>query len=97
MFIQSQLMIAHFEAFPEYAKYRPELCPLVGRYFPLFWDGSVTWLAVDLDASHQSRVVAISLEGDYGPRLVRETFAAFLEEATLANEEDRSMGCLEGS
>src|SRR2546426_10883615 len=59
IFMELEMMISHFMEFKECVAYHPEYATVVGRYFPVFWDGSNSWLSVDLDPANHNRVVLI--------------------------------------
>ena len=95
MFMDCEFMLFHFKKHETWSKYQPPFMEVAGRYFPLFWNGQVSWLAVDLDVSNQSRVVFIEKREE---KLVREayvSFDAFLEDAIQANENNDKLTCFQ--
>lgn len=93
MLAELDLMIAHFCGFKEIAAYHPRYTEVIGRYFPLFWNGSTDFLAVDLEPSSQGRVVVLEKKAD---KLVREVYPSveeFLMDAIRANENNDSLFC----
>jgi hypothetical protein len=93
--VELELMIAHFRGFEEVVGDHPKYEGVIGRYFPLFWNGSSDFLAVDLDPSRNSRVVIIEHKAE---KLVREGYASFdgfLEDAIRANEKNEKLACFQ--
>lgn len=91
--VELELMIGHFHGFEEFAIDHPRYKEVIARYFPVFWNGSCDYLAVDLDPSKNSRVVVIEHEAE---KLVREGYASFdgfLEDAIRANEKNEKLTC----
>jgi hypothetical protein len=95
-------------AFKDYWQDFPKLCTLTERYFPAFWDGDTSWIALDLESS-EGRVVLIRLsvkraslqDGHYEPQ-VREkeppreaysSFGDFVADAIRANENNEQLAC----
>ena len=93
MFMDLSMMLAHFNGFKEGAVYHPRYSDLVGRYFPLFWDGSDGWIAVDLDPAKHTRVVVLVMELEDAVLEAYETFNAFLTDAIRANNEKDELAC----
>jgi hypothetical protein len=76
-------------------EHHPAYAKVVGRYFPLFWDGSNSWLGVDLDPANNSRFVLIHTEFE---QMVFEgygSFEEFLNDAIRANEENDTLTCFD--
>jgi DNA-binding Lrp family transcriptional regulator len=95
MLAELDLMIAHFCGFKEVSTYHPRYTEVIGRYFPLFWNGSTDFLAVDLEPSSQSRVVVLEKKAE---KLVREAYASFeefLTDAIRANENNDKLSCFQ--
>ena len=78
--------VATFAGWVEIAKYHERINEAVGRYFPLFWDGSDTWLTVDLKAGQKGRIVYFELQNDSPFKEAYATFDEFLIDAVRANE-----------
>lgn len=93
MFMDLEMMLADFSGFKELAAYHPEYAVLVGRYFPVFWDGSTSWLAIDLSPAMGSRVVLIDPETGTAARDVYPSFEEFLKDAIRANRENDTLTC----
>jgi hypothetical protein len=86
LFMPLTLMLSQFRRFPQVAMLRLRYAEVVGRYFPLFWNGATDYLALDLDPAGGTRVVVIEDQAD---KLVREacpTFEDFLWDAIQANK-----------
>lgn len=93
MLAELDLMIAHFQGFEEISVYHPRYTEVIGRYFPLFWDGSMGYLALDLEPSNHSRVVVLEKKAE---KLVREAYVSFdefLKDAIRANENNDILSC----
>jgi len=90
-----EMAIGHFIFFREAAVKHPRISEAVGRYFPAFWDGSTSWLAVDLQAGHRNRVMVIEYESRQPFRKAYNSFDEFLAEAIRANAENRRLNCFE--
>ena len=90
VFVDLKTMIEHFGGFHEGFVYHPKFDEADGRYFPLFWDNSTGYLAVDLQsASH--RVVLLDPESEDLAREVYGSFDDFLKDGIRANEENDSL------
>ena len=94
IFMDLELMIGHFRGFEEGAMYHPKFSQVVGRYFPIFWDGSTGYIAVDLKSSTE-RVVLLDPESKDFVQEAYPSFGDFLMDAIRANEENESLRCLE--
>jgi len=97
IFMDFEMMFVDFRAFEEYAKYHPRLTELVGRYFPLFWDGSDKHLAVDLKPSAHSRIILVDTQAEKPVAEAYASFEDFLKDAIRANEESSPLICFRGS
>ncbi len=83
-------MVEHFEMFQEGFIYHPNFDEADGRYFPLFWDNSTGYLALDL-ASSTHRVILLDPESEDLAREVYSSFDNFVKDAIRANEENDSL------
>lgn len=95
LFMELDMMIADFQGFKECMEHHPAYVKVVERYFPLFWDGSNSWIAVDLVPNTNSRIVLIHTEFE---QMVYEAFGSFeelLKDVIRANEENVSLKCFE--
>jgi len=95
IFMDLEFMLSHFQMHKTWSKYQPPFVDVAGRYFPLFWNGSVNWLAVDLDVSNHSRVVVLEKKAE---KLVREAYVSFdefLKDAIRANEDNDKLTCFQ--
>jgi len=86
------LAAAHFMGFRGFAATRPQLSEAVGRYFPVLWNGVVSWIAVDI-SGQSDRVVIIELEPTPAIREAYSSVAEFIEDLISANLEDRTLKC----
>jgi hypothetical protein len=91
MFMELDMMTAHFQGFFEDMQCHPAYARILGKYFPLFWDGSNSWLAVDLDPSNQSRLILLHTECEQMAFEAYSSFEGFLRDAVRANQEDDSL------
>lgn len=94
-FLDLRTAIEHFNLFHESLIYHPKFEEADRRYFPLFWDSSNSWIALDIDSNCGGRVVLLITESE---QLVHEGYATveeFLQDATDANIEDRPLTCFE--
>jgi hypothetical protein len=87
-------MIEHFVGFHEGFAYHPKFEETDGRYFPLFWDNSTGYLAVDL-RSPKHRVVLLEPESEELASSAYASFEEFLRDAIRANEEDDDLTCFQ--
>lgn len=94
-FVELETMTADFQGFKECLAHHPEYAKVAGRYFPLFWDGSNSWLAVDLDTTSNSRIVLIHTEFEQMVFEAYGSFEDFLNDAIRANEENDGLICFE--
>lgn len=76
------------------AKY-PQLSEGVGRYFPVFWDGSTEELAIDVKPSNRNRVLILESRSDEPFREAYGSFEEFITDAIRANEENRPLRCFQ--
>lgn len=93
LFMPLSFILGHFQGFREFAKHCPSMKEVAGRYFPLFWNGSTGWLAVDLKPASNSRVVLIESQADDPVLQVYPSFDDFMTDAIRANRENTSLKC----
>lgn len=74
-------MVAYFAAFQDLAKENPRLRDLANRYFPIFWNGTSRWLAIDLREKRDSQIVVIDLERKPPVEGLSSSFDKFIREA----------------
>lgn len=89
------LMIADFCSFPEIVRYQSRYRELVGRYFPILWDGSVNYISIDLESQSVGRVAIIERDA---PALVREAYPSFTEfvsDVVVATQNNRRLSCFQ--
>ncbi len=94
IFMDLEMMTADFRGFYECATHHPRYAKIAGKYFPMFWNGSNDWLAVDLDPRNQTRVVLLETESEGMLRKAYGSFDALLEDAIRANEMKQTLTCL---
>ena len=95
IFMELDMMSAHFGSFKECMEHHPAYAKVVGRYFPLFWDGSNSWLGIDLAPANKSRIVLIHTEFEQMVFRAYSSFEEFLTDAIRANEENDSLTCFD--
>ena len=93
MLMDLEMMIVDFQGFREGALYHARMNELVGRYFPIFWNGSACYLAVDLDAAKDNRVVSVDIDASQVVRSAYGSFDEFLKDAIRANETNDKLTC----
>ncbi|MGV3757326.1 MAG: hypothetical protein ACO1QS_18255 [Verrucomicrobiota bacterium] len=86
------LMSAHFLQFREFCKNNSRYCEVADKYFPIFWDGSTGWIAVDI--SKGDGVVLIDGKLNQPVRLIYDSFESFLSAAIVSNERCAPLDCL---
>ncbi len=87
-------MTEDFIMFHQSIVFHPQFAESDGRYFPIFWDNSTSYLAVDLKSSG-GRVVLLEPEGEELARTAYNSFEDFLKDAIRANQEDERLMCFE--
>jgi hypothetical protein len=95
LFTELDMMAADFQGFKECMEHHPAYAKVVGRYFPLFWDGSNSWLGVDLNSTQNSRLVLIHTEFEQMVFQAYDSFEEFLNDAIRAIEENVSLACFD--
>lgn len=85
-------MIEHFLMFHEAFIYHPKFEQADRRYFPIFWDTSAGYLAIDLK-SLSGRLVLLDPETEDMARDAYATFEDFLKDAVRANKERDNLAC----
>jgi hypothetical protein len=93
IFMDLEMMIVDFQGFSEGALYHARMTQLVGRYFPIFWDGSNGWIATDLRPSQCNRVVLVDAQAERPVRPAYDSFDQFLKDAIRANEQGDKLTC----
>lgn len=94
IFMDFQMMLADFHSFRVCVARHPRYAKIVEQYFPLFWDGSNRWLAVDLEPATRNRIVSIDTQTERMIREVSPSFQDFISEAILANERNQKLNSL---
>jgi len=92
-FMDLEMMIQDFIGFKEVGAYHPKYTEVVDRYFPIFWDGSTGYLALDLEPSGHNRVVLLDPESEAFVSQAYLSFEEFLKDAIRANEENDRLKC----
>jgi len=90
-----EMAIGHFNVFKEIAKNYPKISEAVGRYFPVFWNGSTEELAIDLKPSNRSRVLIVDHRSDPAIREAYSSFEEFVADAIRVNEENKPLRCFQ--
>jgi hypothetical protein len=86
IFMDLEFMLRHFQMHKTWANYQPGFKDVAGRYFPLFWNGSVSWLAIDLKPLEAGRLVIIAKRSEELVCQAYDSFQEFLQDAVSANE-----------
>ncbi len=92
-FLCLEMALAHFGSHKEVAASKPKVAEAVGRYFPIFWNGSVSWLAVDLMCGNQNRVMLVQLRDDEPLREAYGSFDDFVRDGIRAGRENAPLRC----
>ena len=93
-FFQLELAAAHFRHFfPAAAATQPVLSEAIGRYFPVLWNGSVGWIAVDITPGENNRVVIVESGSTPGIREAYSSPGELIEDIIGANLENRTLKC----
>ncbi|WP_205678694.1 DUF6924 domain-containing protein [Aquisphaera insulae] len=80
------LAAAHFGFFDDVAANFPWMAPAVDRLFPIFWNGSDSWFAVDLEDA--GAVVAVRFDPDRHFTPAYASLVDMLLDIIRANDED---------
>lgn len=94
-FTELRRAIVDMQSFKVISRYHPKYSELIGRYFPMLWDGSNGWIAVDVLPSCHNRVVTILSEDDQPLREAYASFDEFLKDVIRANEENDNLTCFQ--
>jgi hypothetical protein len=92
-FVELKMAILYRNSFEASAKQKKNLANVGGRYFPILWNGSSGYIAVDLD-DLGNRVVTIQKRDDQPLREAYDTFDEFLKDAIHANETNEPLTCI---
>src|SRR5262249_19292613 len=87
--------IGDFLDLKEVVKNYPKISEAVGRYFPLFWDGSTETLAVDLKPTKQNRVLIVDTKSERPFKEAYSSFDEFVADAIRANTENKPLRCFQ--
>lgn len=91
IFLEFDMMCSHFAGFAECAANHTWLEPIVGQFFPVLWNGSNQYLAVDLKEG--SQVVHLDMQSKAPTRMAYGKFEEFLNDATRANKQNTALAC----
>jgi hypothetical protein len=94
-FLPLKKAIVDMRSYKDYAQHQPKLSVLVGRYFPILWNGSTFYIALDIDPSGHNRVVAIEKRDDKPLREAYDSFEDFLKDLISANENNEHLSCIQ--
>jgi hypothetical protein len=92
-FLEFEMAIGHAGHLREAARFHPHLAPAVGRHFPILWDGSDCWYAIDTDAGCNGRVIHIESQSDRTFQDSYSSFDEFLSDLVECNESGEEMRC----
>jgi hypothetical protein len=95
MFMELDMVAGHFRDFRDCLPNDPKYARVVGRYFPLLWDGSNSWFTVDLEPANHSRIVLLHTE--LGGILFEAygSFEEFLRDTIRANEQNEPLAAFD--
>ena len=84
-----EMAVGHLEHTRVAARRHPELAQGI-TYFPLFWDGSTSWIATDIRPRQNNRVVLAEHTADEPFRMVSASLRDFFAGVIKAIEDDRA-------
>ena len=90
-----EMAVGHFGHLEAAAKNHPKLKAGVGRYFPVFWNGSTDWLALDISPSNKNRVILMEHEANRPFKEAYSSFDEFVADAIRANTENKPLRCFQ--
>lgn len=93
-FIELKSAILYAKEYEQIAKHNPKMYIVVGRYFPILWDGATGWVAVDTEPSAHNRIVTIQMRDEQPLREAYDSFEDFLKDAIRANESNEPLACM---
>ena len=91
IFLNFERMLMDFKSFYEYSNYHKKYLPIIGKYFPLFWNGFNNWIAVNIKSSGTGEIVLLLTHEEEIARLACVSFKIFIEDAIKANESNLPM------
>jgi hypothetical protein len=94
-FLCLEMAIGHFGHLEVAAKTHPRLTEGVGRYFPMFWDGSTDWLALDVKPPNKNRVMLMEHKSEQPFREAYSSFDEFVSDAIRTNAENKPLRCFQ--
>lgn len=86
-FIELKMAILYRNGYKKSAQY-------LERYFPVLWDGSTNWIAVDIGPSGHNKVVMIQKRDAQPLQEGYDSFEQFLKDAVWANENNEPPACI---
>jgi len=80
----------------EVGEWNEAIAEVVGRYFPLLWDGGTSWLSVCIDEMKDRHPVGfIDYESDQGFEKAYDSFDEFLLDVLRSNQDGGPLKCFE--
>jgi len=95
MFVDLEMMASHFRELGVWAKYQQKYRAVAGKYFPLFWNGSTKWIALDLNPQATSQVVLIDGDNDPPVTTLYARFEDLVQSAIDANNNQTKLNAFE--
>ncbi len=86
-----EMSLAQFTGFSEYSESRPSLREAIGRYFPVFWDGAIRCLCLDISEHGNNQVLDLFLNTERPIRVLYPSFGSFVDAAVRANLEGEEL------
>jgi len=90
-----EMSVASFDSFKAIAENYPKISEAIGRYFPIFWDGSTEHLAIDVKPSNRNRVLIVDHRSGQPIREAYNSFEEFVLDAIRANVENKPLRCFQ--
>jgi len=94
-FLPIQTAISQLKDMHSGATFHPKLAQEIARYFPMFWDNSTGFIAVDVTNGSNNRVVLLDFEEAERAREAFSSFDDFIRDAIRANVEDDRLACFQ--
>jgi hypothetical protein len=86
-FVELEMAILHLKGYKKKIQY-------LERYFPILWDGSTNWIAVDMQPLTHNGVVTVQWRDKQPVREAYASFEEFLKDAIRANENNEPLTCI---
>lgn len=91
-FIEIRRAIADYQALEEVAVNAPLMREAVGRYFPIFWNGDLCWLAVDLFSKDGNEIIFLNWHEKKLPfRVIYNSFKDLVDDITHVQKENLAL------